>query len=174
MSITFIAYGLLATLFIGVLGTPRLSLKARIIIALALLICTSIGTFLFFGETIVTLAGPTPWYGATPYRELLLFLTMVLGMVARYFTLAIEARRTKIRNAGMTASGKRVPLEFDLWEFLYPMLVSVITFGALLPQLENDRLTLANLILGFQTGFFWQTLLSRAEPASVSVSPKPQ
>ena len=51
-------------------------------------------------------------------------------------------------------------MEWDRWEFVYPLLVSVITFGALLGQLEDTVANLPNLILSFQTGFFWQTILA--------------
>jgi hypothetical protein len=172
MSTAFIAYGLLVSLLVGIIGTARLSWPVKLAIAVAVLIGASIGTFLFFWDTIVTLGGPRLWYESTPYRELLLFLAMVLGMAARYLTRAIEERRRKIQEAATKAQTERVPLELDLWEFIYPMLVSVITFGALLHQLDSERLTLANVILSFQTGFFWQTLLSRAEPKTASALPK--
>jgi hypothetical protein len=64
----------------------------------------------------------------------------------------------KWKDAGR--QGNSPGLEFDMWEFAYPMLLSAITFSSLLPQLKGDGLTLENTLLGFQTGFFWQTLLA--------------
>jgi hypothetical protein len=86
---------------------------------------------------------------------------MLVGMAIRYVTKAIEERRERI--AAWKESGKlggAPGLEFDRWEFVYPMLLSAITFGSLLPQIKSDELTLETTLLAFQTGFFWQTLLA--------------
>jgi len=92
---------------------------------------------------------------------MILFVSMLIGMAVRYFTKAIEERRDKLikwRTSG--SGGKRPTLEIDKGEFAYPLLLSAITFGALLSQLKSDQVTLENVLLSFQTGFFWQTLLA--------------
>jgi hypothetical protein len=86
---------------------------------------------------------------------------MLLGMAARYVTKAIEERRDKLakwREGGST--GNRPGLDFDKWEFTYPLLISAITFGTVLSQEKDSGLSVANALLSFQTGFFWQTLLA--------------
>lgn len=40
------------------------------------------------------------------------------------------------------------------------MFVSVVTFGALVTQLKDHTLSVSNATLSFQTGFFWQTILT--------------
>ena len=35
-------------------------------------------------------------------------------------------------------------------------------------QLKDETVSLTNITLGFQTGFFWQTILSRTEARQVS------
>jgi len=37
---------------------------------------------------------------------------------------------------------------------------SFVTYGALLAQIGDSMITLANATLSFQTGFFWQTILT--------------
>lgn len=125
-----------------------------------LLLSTIIGVWL--AAPPLTLGSEEAWYSQSPWREVVLFVAMILGMAARYLTQAIEVRRTEI--AALRAQGKKggVSIRFDIWEFIYPMLVSVITFGTLLPYITNRAELLPCLIIAFQTGFFWQTILSRA------------
>jgi len=75
-------------------------------------------------------------------------------------TKIIEERREKIaEEKRKTGNVIKPKLEFDLWKFTYPLFVSVVTFGALLSQLNAQYISFAGIILSFQTGFFWQTIL---------------
>jgi hypothetical protein len=109
------------------------------------------------------------WYERSPMKEAIAFSLMLLGMTARYFTKAIEERRAKY-TADPT---KKHSIRFDFWEFSYPLFVSVITFGVLLQQLGSEELNLANLVLSFQTGFFWQTILGRSDNIPVTARQVP-
>jgi len=92
---------------------------------------------------------------------------MVLGMMVRYFAYAIEQRRDRIAELRRTSQADpQVRLQFDLWEFSYPLLFSVVTFGGLLGQVKDGDLTVANVMLSFQSGFFWQTLLKKSAPTA--------
>lgn len=51
--------------------------------------------------------------------------------------------------------------EFDIWDFSLPLLVSVITFGSLLSQIENEALTLDNTIISFSSWFFLADYLEK-------------
>jgi hypothetical protein len=51
----------------------------------------------------------------------------------------------------------------DRWDFVYPMLFAVPTFGALLSQIQAQALASTHVVLAFQTGFFFQTILKRGE-----------
>jgi hypothetical protein len=106
--------------------------------------------------------GPTgKWYDGSPEREIILFVMMLLGMAARYLTRAIEVRRDRIAVLQKANKPFQKPgLEFDAWEFAYPFIVSVITYGALLSQTKDSALSVASLTLSFQTGFFWQTIIA--------------
>ena len=55
-----------------------------------------------------------------------------------------------------------------MWDLAQPFFVSLITFGVLVGRQENQTL-LTNLLLGFETGFFWQTILASRSPAAVAV-----
>jgi hypothetical protein len=106
-----------------------------------------------------TLGPGAHWVDESPFRELLLFALMLSGMAARVLSLAIERR-------GAAKDNKLPPVTVDRWEFVYPMLFAVPTFGALLSQVQAETLTLVNVVLAFQTGFFWQTILKRGEAAT--------
>jgi hypothetical protein len=105
------------------------------------------------------------WYDASPYAEGILFSLMVLGMGARLLSLAIEQRREKLKSLAVDVHAPA--LRIDRWEFVYPMLFAVPTFGAILSQIDSPGLSVAAVILAFQTGFFWQTVLKSPEQAKV-------
>jgi hypothetical protein len=148
------------------------------IIGIAFLIAVSFTKWSWWTRSAVALAGtivlttlmlaPSPrtlgpesnWFNRSPISELVLFGLMLLGMVARVLSVAIDHR-----NSGEARASEHVKL--DRWEFVYPMLFAVPTFGAILNQAHLESLTLQDGILAFQTGFFWQTILKRGE-ASVS------
>ena len=140
MNVSFIAYGLIATLSFSIAATRRISRAVKVILLIALLGIAAIATYI--ANTPLTLDDEKAWYATTPGREALLFLTMLSGMAARYLSRAIEERRVNL-SAAATAGARRAPLYFDLWEFIYPMLFSVVSYGALLNQIQNDRLTVS-------------------------------
>jgi hypothetical protein len=112
--------------------------------------------------------GPDSWYNAAPFREIILYALMLSGMAAYAITNAIDERRPKLaawRQAGGT--GPRPTVEIDLWEFFYPFIISFITFGVLISQLSNPiALSVSALVIAFQTGFFWQTIISKVRGGS--------
>jgi hypothetical protein len=117
------------------------------------------GTFFLWRQP--TVLGPTSLWEQPPYRELALFAAMICGMAIRFLTSAIKLRRPELekwRKAGRR--GAKPAISFDTWEFIYPLLFSAVTFGALLTQVKSEALSLEKLLLSFQTGFFWQTLLA--------------
>jgi hypothetical protein len=126
----------------------------------------ALAAVLFVTLPVETLGDETRVWNETPFRELILFALMIVGMAARYMTHAIELRRERIKELSKEQGGirgRKPKLEFDAWEFSYPLFVSVVTFGALLSQIGDSFLTLANTILSFQTGFFWQTVLAKRD-----------
>jgi hypothetical protein len=103
----------------------------------------------------VLIQGPSHVFQQTPVKELIFFVAMILGMVAKYFWDLIEERRKAPPDPH---SGRR-PLHFDPWECIQPLLVAGIVFGAILSMLKE--LTVPSVLLSFQNGFFWQTILKK-------------
>jgi len=161
MALNMLLFILIGIQFALIVGIVQKKLKLHIKISITLLLILSIFFIIFLNTQPVKL-GENSWYNKTPAKELILFLIMLLGIIARYFTKLIEERREKISELKKNgASFEKPKLEFDLYEFMYPIFISVITFGSLMSQIEIKTLVLSNIILSFQTGFFWQTLLSK-------------
>lgn len=134
----------------GVLGIVLLALGAA---------------WIYISQGPITL-GEANWYDRSPWQELIVLVLMLAGMVARYLTQAIEARRQRIEELAKTGKRFTKPkLEFDVWEFSYPFLVSIITYGALIAQMNDARMSVAVVTLSFQFGFFWQTILGTKQKA---------
>jgi hypothetical protein len=153
--------GLFWFIIVGIVGTAALTCVSftkwrwwvRGLVALA---ATVIVAIMMAVPSPQQLGPTTRWFDESPFRELLLFALMLLGMAARVLSLAIERR-------AVATAETRAHVKVDRWEFVYPMLFAVPTFGALLSQVQSDTLTLANVVLAFQTGFFWQTILKRED-----------
>ncbi|WP_171236315.1 hypothetical protein [Ruegeria sp. HKCCA6837] len=115
---------------------------------------------LFFAIAIVSadrfLSGDS-WFERSPVREMILFALMGLGMIARMISLAIEERSAK--RAKLEAGEATPDLRIDGWDILYPFLSSSICFGALTETVSSMVMSLPVLLLAFQNGFFWQTVL---------------
>lgn len=147
----FVVIGIVGTLALITVSFANWEWWWRIALALAV---TIIVTSVIGYSGSVTL-GREAWFDVSPFRELLLFALMLLGMAARVVSLAIESSRAKNKSAKRPIVSR--------WDFIYPMLFAVPTFGALLTQVTSETLTTANVVLAFQTGFFWQTILKRSE-----------
>lgn len=139
---------------VGLLLADLLRLKGWWGVLAGLILAIAVAAVVFHFARPITL-GREHWYNISPVRELILFVLMLSGMAARVVSLAIERAQT----GGMTGTP-----QMNKWDFIYPMLFAVPTFGALLSQISAESLTIANVILSFETGFFWQTILKSAEP----------
>jgi hypothetical protein len=122
----------------------------------AALIATLIITFAILTDATPTLGSEAAWFNRSPFRELILFVEMVFGMVARVLSVAIEHRNN-------VEFERRGSVKVDRWDFIYPMLFAVPTFGALLSQAGTEKLDVIIGTLAFQTGFFWQTILKKGD-----------
>ena len=89
--------------------------------------------------------------------ETILFVVLLLGMSAKYLWDLIELRNEK--NAKRTTGEPEVGLEFDFWDYVKPMLVSVIIFVAVTGM--DYKLSRTTLLTSFQNGFFWQTVFRK-------------
>lgn len=156
--VLYFAVGTSLSLIIWCLQRPHWN---GLLKALCCAVLVAAAALLVFLEATPRTLGAEKWYSSGPYPDLCFFVFMLIGMAARYFTKAIEVRREKIAALEKAGAALAKPgIDFDIWEFSYPLFVSVVTFGALLTQVKGDGLSLGNIILSFQTGFFWQTILA--------------
>jgi hypothetical protein len=112
---------------------------------------------IFIGTSVIVRGARDQWWNRTPWRELLLFAAMWLGMSAKYLWDLIEVRRKK--NAALPEGQRPVGIEFDIWDFAQPLLVSAIIFGAVLATVREVDPT--SFLFSFQNGFFWQTVFRK-------------
>lgn len=159
MLISFVSIGCAGFLVIIITGLSGCAWWWR---CAAVAVFTGAAVGLVHAVTEPATLGPADWWTAlktTPFRELILFWLVLLGMMARELSLAIEQREKQGAKAGANSR-----LKIDKWQFVYPMLFTIPTFGGLLAHIQGDTLTVAEGVLAFQTGFFWQTILGRRRP----------
>ena len=150
----FIGFPISFALWIWQHGKIKLPVRAALALGIAVIVVGS--AWLMAGPET---RGTSAWYESTPGLQIVLFLLMIVGMASRYITKAIELRKERIAEFRKSGAPFVKPnLEFDVWEFSYPMFLSVVTYGALLAQIKEPTLTLSNCVLSYQTGFFWQTI----------------
>jgi len=91
------------------------------------------------------------------------FAFMLMGMAASYFNRLINERRAKIEELRKSGDLTKPNIDFDVWDFVQPFLVAVITFGVVIARTKDTDIW-TNILIGFETGFFWQTILSNRLP----------
>lgn len=161
MWVSFIIDGILLACGIWIVQRRKWHWALRSLIVFMLLLLLALAFYFEFGETYL---GNDSWYNQTPWIHIIFFLLMSAGMAVRYITKAIEDRRETIKRLKHKVGEKKSDkpgLVLDRWELAYPFLFSVITFGSLWSQLDSKTITIANIVLCFQTGFLWQTILKR-------------
>lgn len=110
--------------------------------------------FYFFSPSFRVL-GPE---GEAPYlTDILLFVVLILGMSAKYLWDLIEIRNE--RNSKRSPGQPKFGLDFDFWDFVKPMLVSVIVFGVVTSG--KHEITRTAVLGSFQNGFFGQTVFKK-------------
>jgi len=162
--IEFTALGLLVTGILWIVGGRKRSFVVRVA---AFLVGFSIIALVSYVLTPAPSQGDSEWYRRPPWPELLYFFLMIVGMLARSLSIAIEERKSTLQKLNR---GKHslvvVSLHMDIWDLAYPMLFSVMTFGALLSQIGDAPIGVTSVVLAFQTGFFWQTIIKRGNAGS--------
>lgn len=165
--IKFLSLGIPVALLLWILRSSRVGKTLRIVgVLLALVLLVGAGLFI----ASPTVLSGDPWFDRSPWKESLLLVTMLIGMAARSLDQAIEIRSQQIaqlRAAGKLRRKPRLPL--DPWDFSRPFLVALPTFGGLLGQIGDQVMGWVLLVLAFQTGFFWQTVLKKSDPAALDL-----
>ena len=141
----------IAILAIMLVFTAKIPWLLRFLVALAI---TAVTWFVFYVLDVTVRAVNIPWYEDTPWKQLIaLFLTM-FGMADKYLFDVIKDRKQS-----KSIEKLPLPLKFDIWEFIQPFLVSFIVFGAFWNMHGDEELKVTWLVISFQNGFFWQTVL---------------
>lgn len=167
--IEFIAIGAIgAALFIGVIYAIDVKTRPLIqqigLVAIAIIIAASASAGISFAISaqFPQVLGPEgSVFDLIEWKLVASFGFMLTGMAAGYFNKLIDERRAKIVDMKQKGiGGPRPGIEFDVWDFFQPLLVSLITFSAIFAKVVNNDVV-SGILIGFETGFFWQTVLSK-------------
>ena len=158
----FIVIGIFVAVTLAVLSFQKLPLSVRL---------TCAGLILIAGLYISNLMSQRflsggPFYDSEPWRSVILYLLMLLGMAASVLVEAIKDRRSRLPPVKSDEDRKMVPLRLDKYDFLYPFLLSLLVYGMLFQQVDEQSLGMASLTLAFQTGFFWDAALKSLKPST--------
>ena len=138
------------------LSRLRVSAAWRTTMIMLFIVVCLVGVLVLGYSPGIRMGGGLSWYDRPPSKEGIVLVVMLLGMGGKYLFDAIERRRRKVQDGDPTAG-----LEFDRWEFVQPFVVSFIVFGAFWSTHGNEELSMNNLVISFQNGFFWQTVLKK-------------
>lgn len=100
------------------------------------------------------------WYREAPWKHLLLFAAMLLGMVSNTLFDYLNAR-VRARKAGKRSMPKL------LWEeMLMPVVIAGLVFGYFWGKHGGEEMSLAMFLVSYQNGFFWQSVLEKVRSRS--------
>jgi hypothetical protein len=102
----------------------------------------------------------TAWWQQPLWRSLLLYLVMFAGMMFRVVSDQMDAWRQHNAQPGVR---KRRRPRFDFWDFVYPVIPSLLLSQGVLSQADNNELNVQLCLASFQNGFFWHALLAKTK-----------
>ena len=100
--------------------------------------------------------GRDSWWNQTPWRELILLATMILGMQLRVAWDAIDAHRQS-----RTSKKPLARPVLDPWAFASPVIASLVVFQPVLSMGEGQPMSVKLALFSLQNGFFWNTIFAR-------------
>jgi hypothetical protein len=151
----YLAIGLVVVVALAALSRVRQTGSRLAVFTVAILVVAAVAIYL---STNSRFLGDDPFIQRTPWREFIIFLFMGGGIAARVLSKALETRK-QVLEAAPNVDPKAVRFRVDKWDFLYPFLLSFMTFGVIYQQIGDARISIPTLTLAFQNGFFWQTLI---------------
>ena len=113
--------------------------------------------------------GSAAWWEQPLWRDLLLYAVMLAGMMFRVVWDQLEARHRQYSHA--VTRRHRGP-RFDFWDFVYPVLPSLVVFQGVLWLAGKNELSLPLCLTSFQNGFFWHALLAKTKEVVESTGAK--
>jgi hypothetical protein len=105
--------------------------------------------------------GGSPWWQETPWKQIIMFALMLLGMLVSVLNVAIKSRRDEQRRLAAAGKDAKIGLKIDKWDAFQPFLFSLVAFSVLHAQIGGGALSVANAALSFETGFLWQTIVDK-------------
>lgn len=152
----FIGNGLIIAFLIWIITNSHIINLFKILISISL-VCAFI--FLtFVSSPLPTLSTDGPLINLTPYKEIIFYCFMIIGILFRMLSKAIDDYSKELKKWQKDKGNQKPKVEFDPWvSVVNPIILSVASFGLLLSQIRSQKVTLMSLILCFETGFFWQT-----------------
>lgn len=153
----YIATGIIVSLALFIIRWRRGS--AAVVLTTLLVSAIAVTIALILLPVRKSLGGEA-WYQIEPYCWILVYIVMLLGMAASVLTKAIDERNAKLARCTKDEKKKQIKLSIDFYDFLYPFLISFITFGSVYSHLGEKQMALMSFILAFQTGFFWETIVN--------------
>jgi hypothetical protein len=150
----FLIQGVLAVFALASL-LWRATLWKRIVVGLL-----ALTTLYLVMSTEVRLRSGTAWWQDPLWRNIILFVLLLLGMMFRVVWEALERRTAKAVNALQLLRPS-----FSGWDFVRPALVSLIVFQGVLLLAKTQELSWELALASFQNGFFWNTLFGHSRAA---------
>jgi len=154
---TYIATGIIVSLALFIIRWRR---GSAAVVFTTLLVSAIAVTIAWILLPVRKSLGGEAWYQIEPYCWILVYIVMLLGMAVSVLTKAIDKRKIKVALCTNDEEKKQIKLSIELYDFLYPFLISFLTFGSVYSQLEDKQMALMSFILAFQTGFFWETIVN--------------
>lgn len=113
-----------------------------------------LGLFIYYACTLFlisegsTTKGGQSFLTEIPWFQISLYFAMILGMIAKYFFDIFD-------------KGKTTKITIQKLQLIKPLLVSPVVFGVVYASTNEATSDFSLLIIAFQNGFFWQTLLAK-------------
>lgn len=138
--------------------TRKIKLAFKIPFLLILLVM-AIFFLSYFRESARAVEGQQ-WFEVGPWKHIILYSCMLLGMVTNYFYDYIQAR-IKAKEAKESDEETVIMPKF-MWEKLVlPFIVSALLFGYFWGVSGEGNMNLTVIFACYQNGFFWETVLTK-------------
>lgn len=126
--------------------------------ALFFLVILGVFSFTTFGSGPPTRGEEEMWYENAPWKHLILFACMLLGMITNYLFEYVQAR-IKAKEAG-----SQTQMPGFIWEKLVlPLIIAGLVFGYFWGQHGNETIGFTVAFISYQNGYFWQTVLEKVK-----------
>ena len=131
--------------------TRKISLIIKIFLCLVVLSLFCISITYWMGPP--TRAVDKKWFEIGTWKHIILFLSMLLGMITNYI---FEYFQHRIK--AKEAEGEYQKPQF-IWEKLFlPFVISILLFGYFWGYHSKEPMSLTLIFISYQNGFFWQSI----------------